>query len=592
MLCPSCACENPADSRFCDECGAFLQVEVELETSESRFGSPLDPGQKLADLYVIERVVETGGGVLLYEGNPLEADEERVLVLEFPDTGPSWSRQWELLTEVQHETLWHPSQRLEHEGRGYLIGPWPGQESLQQHLAGGALSVEQVARLGESLLGALEALHQAGWLHGGLSPEAIWIGSDGTPLLVRCERARRQEEPCEEYSVIQGYSSPEAYGMEGGVPDRRSDLYSLGAVLYSALTAERMNLEARESFFFFPRPQVPGGGPVVEVILKAVERKPERRFESAEQMREALERAREQLAEMPAGASEEMPEPAHGASGGDPGFVVATKSHIGLVRRNNQDAWLECRLGACERDVPLQAHLVVVADGMGGEVEGDKAASLAIRALAHEIVERFLTCQVGLETSLLLPVDPAQRNALILKRALERANRTIYQYASLDPARQGMGCTMTAVLLEGDLAVFAHVGDTRAFLIGSELDQVTTDHSLVGSLVQMGHLTREEARHSPRRSVIYRALGTNSEVEVDLYERRLAPGDYLLVCSDGIWEYYSDEELLGFFQGDPEPADLCERLVATCLERGADDNATLAVVRRLASSEPTRSRPD
>jgi protein phosphatase len=155
-----------------------------------------------------------------------------------------------------------------------------------------------------------------------------------------------------------------------------------------------------------------------------------------------------------------------------------------------------------------------------------------------------------------------------------------------------MGCTMTAVLLEGDLAVFAHVGDTRAFLIGSELDQVTTDHSLVGSLVQMGHLTREEARHSPRRSVIYRALGTNSEVEVDLYERRLAPGDYLLVCSDGIWEYYSDEELLGFFQGDPEPADLCERLVATCLERGADDNATLAVVRRLASSEPTRSRPD
>ena len=591
MLCPSCACENPADAQFCDECGAFLKVEGEPEATDPQSGSPLDPGQKVADRYVIERVVETGGGVLLYEGHPLESGEDRVLIVEYPDTGATWARQWDLLTGVQHETLWRPIQRLEHEGRGYLVGPWPGLESLQQHLAGGALPAEQVARLGESLLGALETLHEAGWLHGGLSPDAIWIGSDGAPLLVRCDRARRQEERCEEYSVIQGYSSPEAYGMEGGVPDRRSDLYSLGAVLYSALTAERMNLEARESFFLFPRPQVPGAAPVVEVILQAVERKPDRRFESADQMRGALERAREQLGEQPPGGSE-APGSAHGASGADLGFEVATKSHIGLVRRINQDAWLECRLGACERDVPLQAHLVVVADGMGGEAEGDKAASLAIRALAHEIVERFLTCQVGLETSLLLPGEPAQRNALILKRALERANRTIYQYASLDPSRQGMGCTMTAVLLEGDLAVFAHVGDTRAFRIGSELDQVTTDHSLVGSLVQMGHLTREEARRSPRRSVIYRALGTNPEVEVDLYERRLAPGEYLLVCSDGIWEYYSDEELLGFFQGAPEPAALCERLVATCLERGADDNATLAVVRRPASSELTRSRPD
>jgi len=590
MLCPSCACENPADSRFCDECGAFLQVEGEPEAVDLHPGSPLAPGQRIADRYVIERVVETGGGVHLYEAHPLESGEDRVLALEFPDAGSAWAQQWDLLTGVQDKALWRPVERLEHEGRGYLVGPWPGLESLQQHLVGGALPAEQVARLGEALLGVLEALHLAGWLHGGLSPEAIWIGSEGTPLLVRCERARRLEEPCEEYSVIQGYSSPEAYGMEGGVPDQRSDLYSLGAVLYSALTAERMNLEARESFFFFPRPQVPGAGPVVEVILQAVERKPERRFESADQMRQALAHAREHLGEEVRDDPDAPGSPPEG-SGADVGFEVATKSHIGLVRRINQDAWLECRLGACERDVPLHAHLVVVADGMGGEAEGDKAASLAIRALAHEIVERFLTCQVGLETSLLLPGDPAQRNALILKRALERANRTIYQYASLDPSRQGMGCTMTAVLLEGDLAVFAHVGDTRAFRIGAELDQVTTDHSLVGSLVQMGHLTREEARRSPRRSVIYRALGTNPEVEVDLYERRVAPGEYLLVCSDGIWEYYSDEELLEFFQGSPQPAALCDRLVQTCLERGADDNATLAVVRRPASPEPTRSRP-
>lgn len=256
------------------------------------------------------------------------------------------------------------------------------------------------------------------------------------------------------------------------------------------------------------------------------------------------------------------------------------KSHVGMVCSINQDACLELRLSAREKDVPITAHLVVVADGMGGEAEGDKAASLAIRALAHEVVERFLTFNVGTGTTVLLPPDPAERNAYILRRGMERANRTIFQYASQDPSRRGMGCTMTAVLLEGDLAVFGHVGDTRGYRVADELDQVTTDHSLVGRLVQMGRLTREEARHSPQRSVIYRALGTNPDVEVDLYDRRLAAGEYLLVSSDGVWEYYTDEELLAFFQGHPEPQAICEKLVQTCLDRGADDNATCAIVQK------------
>ncbi len=291
-------------------------------------------------------------------------------------------------------------------------------------------------------------------------------------------------------------------------------------------------------------------------------------------MRRALEEARAQLEAQPSPRLDPGGRVTRGK-----GYRVALKSDIGLVRRVNQDAWLECRLAACERDVPVQAHLVVVADGMGGEAEGDKAASLAVRAVAHEVVERFLTFAVGSATALLLPEDPGERNSLVLKRALERANRTIHQYASQESSRTGMGCTMTACLLEGDLAVFGHVGDTRGFRIGATLDQVTTDHSLVGSLVQMGHMTREEARHSPRRSVIYRALGTAPEVEVDLYRRRLEPGDYLLICSDGVWEYYDDEELLAFFQGSPDPETVCNRLVQTCLARGADDNATAAVVR-------------
>ncbi len=575
MLCPSCASENPADSRFCEECGAFLEACGEGAVAVALAEGPLAPGHILAERLQVERVVESGGGVNLYEGRWLEESGRRLLVQELAAGGPQAEHPWELLTAVEDAALWRPSERLEHEGKAYLVGPWPGLESLQQQLAGGGLPAEQVALLGDELLRALGAIHQAGWLHRGLCPEAIWVGEDGRPLLVRCERARRVDQPCEEYSVIQGYSSPEAYGMQGGVVDVRSDLYSLGAVLYSALTGQRMNLEARETFFLFPRPQVPGAGPLVDAIMRAVDREPARRYPSADEMRQALQEARD----LPVAESTPTCPPGQIVTTGQ-GYRVAMKSHIGMVRRVNQDAWLECRLAACERDVPVQAHLVVVADGMGGEAEGDKAASLAVRAVAHEVVERFLTCTVGPATTLLLPMDPAERNSLVLKRALERANRTIFQYASQDSSRTGMGCTMTACLLEGDLAVFGHVGDTRGFRIGAELDQVTTDHSLVGSLVQMGHMTREEARHSPRRSVIYRALGTAPEVEVDLYERRLASGEYLLLCSDGVWEYYDDQELLEFFQGSPDPEQVCERLVQTCLSRGADDNATAAVVRR------------
>jgi len=96
----------------------------------------------------------------------------------------------------------------------------------------------------------------------------------------------------------------------------------------------------------------------------------------------------------------------------------------------------------------------------------------------------------------------------------------------------------------------------------------------------MGTLTREEARRSPKRSIIYRALGTQPDVEVEIYRRTLVPGEYIMLSSDGVWEYYSDEELFSYFQKNLAPAQICELLVNTCLERGADDNTTVVVIRK------------
>lgn len=304
--------------------------------------------------------------------------------------------------------------------------------------------------------------------------------------------------------------------------------------------------------------------------MRAVSKAPAERYVTAGEMLNALEAC---LAD-PADTRAATPVLA--------GYEIAMKTDIGCVRSINQDACAEVQFVVWEKDVPTRAHLVVVADGMGGEAEGDKAASLAVRSLAREVLTSVLHFQVAGETNRLLPTDPIERARVLLERGIETANRSIHDYAELDPSRRGMGCTMTAVLLVRDTAVMGHVGDTRGYRFrGGELDLVTTDHSLVGRLVQMGQMNREEARNSPQRSIIYRALGTNPEVEVDLYERRLAPGDYLLICSDGVWEYYQDGELSEFFGRGPNAAEAADWLVATCLERGADDNATCAVIRHL-----------
>ncbi len=562
MNCPTCGSENAPDSRFCEDCGAQLAVSQDGMVAVALQEGPLAPGRVLQERWRVDELLEEGR-INRYRAADLQSDEQPALLLECSD--PSLlGAQHDLVRSLEEPSIWTGSQRFEEEGRLYLAGPLPGRTRFEQEIAGEP-SPERVARVGVEVSRALAALHQHGLLHLALQPSRIWVGDQA--VLDPFERLCRAQTPDESYSVTPGYSSPEAYGMQGGMLDPRSDLFSLGAVLHFALSRQRPDLESRESFFSFPRL---GGGKIGEVVMRAVSKAPADRFASAGEMLHALEDCLADPSEAPA------------ASPVVAGYEISMKTDIGCVRSINQDACAEVQFVVWEKDVPTRAHLVVVADGMGGEAEGDKAASLAVRSLAREVLTSVLHFQVAGETNRLLPTDPIERARVLLERGIETANRSIHDYAELDMSRRGMGCTMTAVLLVGDTAVLGHVGDTRGYRFrGPELDLVTTDHSLVGRLVQMGQMSREEARHSPQRSIIYRALGTNPEVEVDLYERRLAAGDYLMICSDGVWEYYQDEELSEFFASGPNAAEAADWLVATCLERGADDNATCAVIRHL-----------
>ncbi len=366
--------------------------------------------------------------------------------------------------------------------------------------------------------------------------------------------------------------------MGGASLGPSSALYSVGAVLHFAGSGQRTDLESRENFFTFAPLKLSGDEVLSACITKLTSKDQQNRLSSAQEFQEFLELDAPPRPSSSAFAKSPRPE-VPPLPDGQCRYDVALISHVGCVRSINQDAGLEMRFQAVEKSKSRESHLVVIVDGMGGEAEGDKAASLALRTIAKEVLDASLALQDERVTTPLLPPTRRERNMLVLERALKRANRNIYSYAERDHGRRGMGCTITACILEPNEAVLGHVGDTRGYHVrGREMNRITTDHSWVGQLVEMGRLTEEEARNHPQRSLILRAMGTNPEVEVDLYHCEMRPGDRLMLSSDGVWEYFEAEELEAVLTADRSPQDIAAQLVDICLERGADDNATAAVV--------------
>ena len=195
--------------------------------------------------------------------------------------------------------------------------------------------------------------------------------------------------------------------------------------------------------------------------------------------------------------------------------VLASSAHTdtGRRRRRNEDAFV------CE------PPLFAVADGMGGAQAGEVASRLA----AESLRERERGELSALEQTVEL---------------IREANRRVYAYSSENASARGMGTTMTVALVDGNRVAIGHVGDSRAYLLRDEqLTQLTQDHSLVADLVRSGRLSPEDAESHPRRSVITRALGTDSEVEVDVFSLRAEKRDVFLLCSDGLTSIVSDEEI-------------------------------------------------
>ena len=231
-------------------------------------------------------------------------------------------------------------------------------------------------------------------------------------------------------------------------------------------------------------------------------------------------------------------------------------THRGAVRQQNQDAF-------AIRNLPDGRVIALVCDGMGGARAGNIASAMAVKLFTEEF----------LRTS--------GREEERMRKAAALANREVFQRSLRDEDCAGMGTTLVAALAGEGGAVILNEGDSRAYHINQEgIVLVTRDHSLVADLVERGELAREEARRHPNKNLITRALGADPDLMADCFRQPMAPGDYLLLCSDGLSNVVEEQEMLyEVIHGEGDES-CCQRLLDIALSRGAPDNVTAVLIRR------------
>ena len=244
-------------------------------------------------------------------------------------------------------------------------------------------------------------------------------------------------------------------------------------------------------------------------------------------------------------------------------------SDSGRVRSHNEDSY----------EIDREHELYVVADGMGGHSHGEVASRMAVDAI-KEFVRRS---EDAADDTWPYAYDPRlQRHSNVLKAAIALAHDQVLSAIHRDGTLYGMGTTVVSCLVRGGTAAVAHVGDSRAYrLHDGALELLTQDHTWVNEQVVAGYLSQAQARDHPLKNVVTRALGGDSDVSVDLIEVPLAPGDTLLLCSDGLTTMLKDPEIEALLQNHAQATlnGACETLVAEANARGGHDNVTVVLLR-------------
>lgn len=238
---------------------------------------------------------------------------------------------------------------------------------------------------------------------------------------------------------------------------------------------------------------------------------------------------------------------------------------VGRKRQSNEDAFfLDDALG-----------LYIVGDGMGGHAAGEVASQEAVETV-YGMVKRGI---VGLKPLAEPPIEEDVRAASrLMESAIQAATYMVFSMAEMDRGKTGMGTTLSALLILGDFAVTAQVGDSRIYRVrdGFDVEQLTEDHTLIAWQLKQGLITPQEAKKSPHRNVITRAVGNRDYVQVDTGLVKLSSGDRFLLCSDGLHGYLRDSDIAPIVALGGEEA--TKRFIDLANERGGKDNITAILV--------------
>ena len=237
-------------------------------------------------------------------------------------------------------------------------------------------------------------------------------------------------------------------------------------------------------------------------------------------------------------------------------MTVFSLSDVGQKRTINQDF-----IYTSNTSIGLLPNLFLVADGMGGHKAGDFASRKTVEIMVEEIEG-----------------NSKESPVVVLREAIEKANDAIYRLASQDEDMEGMGTTLVAASLIGDRLQVANVGDSRLYVIGEEITQITVDHSLVEEMVRVGTIDKEMAKSHPRKNIITRAVGVMPTIQPDFFTVTIKKGEQVLLCTDGLTNMLEDEEISKIVKSRGTVEEKVKALVAEANRRGGKDNISVVLL--------------
>jgi serine/threonine protein phosphatase PrpC len=461
------------------------------------------------------------------------------------DLGDVFGRVLALSLTLNHPAFQRAIAGFADHGRVYLVYPDEEIHPLSSRPGGLRMEEYEALQVALQLCQAVSFVHRRGLRVNDICPESIGYGPDGRVKLTGLDYVSNDNELQSEPIVNDGYTAPEIY--RGKMADKRADIFSIGALLYTSITGQRLESETwREEagpIRFYPPHVVT---PALESVLRrALQFDPAARWPNVEALKAELVKLAAKIR-----------------------LRADALTDVGRVREHNEDSVLVFEYKRDSLLNPAQTFLYVIADGMGGAEAGEVASAIAVEAIRN-YVEGHMT------------VAEVPNLHLTLQDALEQANSKIIEYQASHPEARSMGSTAVAALVNPPEAAIAWVGDSRAYICDAQgLRQLSKDHSLVQRLIEIGQITPEEARHHEHKNVITRSLGARptGPAGAESLAVRLKRGDRLLLCSDGLTTHVEDRQIDDLLRRHSDPAAAAQELVAAANAGGGTDNVTVVVI--------------